>query len=88
MKRIIAYLVLPQIRQPTPMLLPLRDCCAMSCCVILCRDYVRMGLWPEPGLSDEELQLLPALSTTDEAAQQVSRDHEFAWRAGIRDHSR
>ncbi|KAF6259948.1 hypothetical protein COO60DRAFT_1700591 [Scenedesmus sp. NREL 46B-D3] len=34
------------------------------------RDYVRMGMWPEPGLGDEERALLPALAAADEAAQQ------------------
>jgi hypothetical protein len=33
-----------------------------------CRDYVRMGMWPEPGLIDEAA-LMPA--PADEAAQQV-----------------
>ncbi|WIA41923.1 hypothetical protein OEZ86_009236 [Tetradesmus obliquus] len=34
------------------------------------RDYVRMGLWPEPGLLEGEQEALPALAAADEAAQQ------------------
>jgi hypothetical protein len=30
-----------------------------------------MGMWPEPGLRDDERALLPAPAAADEAAQQV-----------------